>query len=111
MDEETSVTAKRVFFGARDLVAVILAFGLIIALNFLAFGALYSTFVGSATDLGLSENATQILTTVFSGIIGVLGSYIGYKTGYAEGSKDVRAEVKAEEKAEAEERAANGKLA
>lgn len=104
MDDEPSVSAKNSLFGARDLVAIILAFGIIVALNFLAFGALYSTFVGTATDLGLSENATQILTTVFSGIIGVLGSYIGYKTGYAEGSKDVRAEVKAEE---AEERAAN----
>jgi hypothetical protein len=32
---------------------------------------------------GLSENATQILTGAFGGIIGVLGSYLGYRAGAA----------------------------
>jgi hypothetical protein len=83
---------EKKLFSSRDLVAVILAFGIVLALNFLTFGALYSAVRGSGVENGLSENATQILTTVFSGIIGVLGSYIGYKTGYAEASKDMRTE-------------------
>ncbi len=34
-----------------------------------------------SSESGLSENATQILTLAFGGIIGLLGSYVGYKTG------------------------------
>jgi Co/Zn/Cd efflux system component len=31
----------------------------------------------------LSDNATQVLTAAFAGIIGALGSYLGYKAGEA----------------------------
>jgi hypothetical protein len=44
---------------------------------------LYDAIVSSSS--GLSENATQILTLAFGGIIGLLGSYVGYKTGQASG--------------------------
>jgi hypothetical protein len=31
----------------------------------------------------LSDNATQVLTAAFAGIVGALGSYLGYKAGEA----------------------------
>ena len=59
----------------RDWVAVILALGIVVALVLIT-GAVFYDAVRSDTP-GLSENATQILTTAFGGIVGVLGGYIG----------------------------------
>lgn len=64
----------------RDWVAVILAVGLATAINCLTFAVLYGA-IFRTDSAGLSENATQILTTAFGGIIGVLGSYIGFRAG------------------------------
>ena len=63
----------------RDATVVVLAVGLVVAINCLTIAALYDAIVSSQS--GLSENATQILTTAFGGIIGVLGSVLGYKVG------------------------------
>jgi predicted PurR-regulated permease PerM len=63
----------------RDWVAVVLAVGLCTAVNLITAAVLYDAIFSEGP--GLSENATQILTTVFGGIIGVLGSYIGYRAG------------------------------
>ena len=65
--------------GGKDWVARILAIGLATAINAITFAVLYDAIFSS--ESGLSENATQILTTAFGGIIGVLGSYIGYRAG------------------------------
>jgi sulfite exporter TauE/SafE len=62
-------------------VAIILAVGICTAVNLLTAGVLYDA-VASAGP-GLSDNATQVLTLVFGGIIGILGSYFGYKAGQA----------------------------
>jgi hypothetical protein len=62
-------------------VAVVLAVGLASAVNFITIAVLWDA-VRSAGP-GLSENATQVLTTAFGGMIGVLGSYIGYRAGAA----------------------------
>ncbi len=60
----------------KDWVAVILAVGIAVALNCIAIGVLYDAIFSQVG--GLSENATQILTGAFGGILGVLGSYVGY---------------------------------
>lgn len=59
--------------------AIVLAVGLVIAVNAITFAVLYDAIFSEGP--GLSENATQILTGTFGGIIGVLGSYIGYRAG------------------------------
>jgi hypothetical protein len=72
----------------RDWIVLTLAAGLVLAINLLTAGVLYDAIFSEGP--GLSDNATQVLTTVFGGIIGVLGSYIGFKAGQAHngGSND-----------------------
>jgi len=65
----------------RDNVAMLLAIGIATAINLITFAVLYDAIFSAGP--GLSDNATQILTTAFGGIIGVLGSYIGYLAGRA----------------------------
>jgi hypothetical protein len=60
-------------------VAVVLAIGLATAVNVITFASLYDAI--AAEGPGLSENATQIMTTAFGGIIGVLGGYLGFRAG------------------------------
>jgi hypothetical protein len=62
---------------ARELTPIILSIGLVFAINVVAFGVLWDAL--TSQESGLSENATQILTTAFGGIIGVLGSALGYR--------------------------------
>lgn len=63
---------------ARDAVAMALAVGIATAMNIIVLGVLYDAIVNSeGGGVGLSENATQLLTMGLGGIIGVLGSYIG----------------------------------
>jgi hypothetical protein len=62
----------------RDWVAIILSIGLATAINVITAAALWDAI---QNDAGLSENATQILTTAFGGIVGVLGGFIGFKAG------------------------------
>jgi hypothetical protein len=61
----------------RDWVALILAIGIATGLNCITFAVLYDAVFSN--ESGLSENATQILTGAFGGILGVLGSYVGYQ--------------------------------
>lgn len=63
------------------VVAVVLAVGLATAVNLITVGVLYDAIFSEGP--GLSSNATQILTTVFGGIVGILGSYIGYRAAAA----------------------------
>jgi len=65
----------------RDWVAIVLAFGLVLAINLVTGAVLYDAIFSKGP--GLSDNATQVLTTAFGGIIGVLGSFIGYRAGQA----------------------------
>jgi sulfite exporter TauE/SafE len=67
----------------RDWVVFLLALGLATALNLITAGVLYDAIFSKGP--GLSDNATQILTTAFGGIIGVLGSYLGFKAGQSNG--------------------------
>lgn len=70
----------------RDRVAIVLAVGLAVAINVLTVAIVADAFFSPIP--GLSENGTQILTTAFGGIIGVLGSYIGYRTGLERGRRE-----------------------
>lgn len=68
---------KRAGLSGFDLVAVVLAVGLVAAVAFITIGVLYDAIASEGP--GLSDNATQVLTASFGGIIGVLGSYIGFR--------------------------------
>ena len=61
------------------LVAIILAVGMVVAINLFTFAAVYSAV---ATNDQLSENATQILTGWGGGVIGVIGAIVGYTAGH-----------------------------
>lgn len=61
----------------RDWVVIILAAGLSLAVICVTVGVLYDAIFSEGP--GLSDNATQLLTTAFGGIIGVLGSYVGFR--------------------------------
>ena len=60
----------------RDTVAFLLAVGISTAINLITFAVLYDAIFSKGP--GLSDNATQILTAAFTGMFGVLGSYIGF---------------------------------
>jgi hypothetical protein len=67
----------------KDWVALTLAIGIATAINCLTVAVLWDAIVSAGP--GLSENATQVLTAAFGGMVGVLGSYIGFKaSGYKE---------------------------
>src|SRR5262245_48231980 len=62
---------------AAGWVALVLAVGIATAINAITVAVLYDAIFSKGP--GLSENATQVLTTAFGGIIGVLGAYVGYR--------------------------------
>ena len=65
----------------RDWVAIILAVGIATAINVITVAVLYDAIFSH--ESGLSENATQVLTTAFAGMVGVLGGYVGVRAGEA----------------------------
>jgi hypothetical protein len=73
--------------GGRDLVALVLAIGLAVALIVIVSAVMYDA-VRSDTP-GLSENATQILTGWGGGIVGVVGSYLGFRAGERAQQRDL----------------------
>ena len=64
---------------AQDVVAIIVAIGLCTAVNLMTLGVLWDAIRSQGP--GLSENATQILTGAFGGMIGLLGASLGYRAG------------------------------
>jgi len=64
---------------AIDLVALILAVGLVVAFVALCAGGVYNTI--SAEQRGVSENLTQVLSGLSGGLIGILGGLVGYRIG------------------------------
>jgi H+/Cl- antiporter ClcA len=74
-----TVVAEQRQGAMRDLVAVVLAIGIAVALIVIVSAVMYDA-VRSDTP-GLSENATQILTGWGGGIMGVLGAYLGFRAG------------------------------
>ena len=64
--------------GGRDLMALILAVGLSVAVLALTVGVSYDS-IEDPSFAGISENAAQVLTGAFGGIIGILGAYLGFR--------------------------------
>jgi hypothetical protein len=64
-----------------EIVAVILAGGLVLAINVVTLAVLWGAIRSDGP--GLSDNATQVLVTAFGGIIGLLGAFVGYRVGQA----------------------------
>jgi sulfite exporter TauE/SafE len=86
----------------KDWVAIILAIGLATSMNIFIIGVWVDDVkVGRP----LSQQSSEVLLTVFGGIIGVLGSYVGYRAGSGteQRRQRMRAEARAEGKAEAEQ--------
>jgi hypothetical protein len=77
---------------AAGRVAIILAIGISVALNFVTVALLYAAIVrlGIDSTTGLSDNGVQVLLAWGGGIISVLAGYVGYivgkKTGQGETS-------------------------
>ena len=73
----------------KEWVAVILAVALAVAVNLMIIAILW-TAVTDQSNLfaGLSENATQVLTGVFSGIVGILGAYLGIQGKHKDDKED-----------------------
>ena len=59
----------------RDLVALLLAAALFVAVAFASASVLYGVIVNERRNLG--DAATQLLTALFGGIVGILGAYVG----------------------------------
>lgn len=63
-----------------DLVAIILAAGMVVALNLFIVGAILESYANPITlPVGLSDNATQVLTGWGGGIVGVIGALVGIR--------------------------------
>jgi hypothetical protein len=60
-----------------DWIALVLALGVATAVNVVTIGVIIDAIRSEGP--GLSDNATQVLTTAFSGIFGVLGAYVGFR--------------------------------
>jgi hypothetical protein len=65
-----------------DLVAIILATGMVVALNAFIVAAAVEAYANAVTlPIGLSDNATQVLTGWGGGLIGVIGALVGMRIG------------------------------
>ena len=65
-----------------DLVAIILSAGMVLALNIFILAAAVEAFANPITlPVGLSDNATQVLTGWGGGIVGVIGALVGVRVG------------------------------
>jgi len=63
-----------------DMIALVLAAGLSASIVLLVVGVIWAAIKHGNTASSLSENETAVLTTAFSGIVGVLGSWVGYRS-------------------------------
>jgi hypothetical protein len=59
----------------RDDVAIVLATGLCVGVILITSAVMWDSITNGR--IGLSENSTQVLTAALTGMIGLLGGYIG----------------------------------
>jgi hypothetical protein len=65
-----------------DVVALVLATGLAVLVGLIAVAAMIEVIVGhKGIDVAISANATQLLDTSVSGLVAVLGGYMGFRYG------------------------------
>jgi hypothetical protein len=65
-----------------DIVAIILSGGMVLALNTFIIAATIEANANAITlPIGLSDNATQVLTGWGGGIVGVIGALVGVRVG------------------------------
>lgn len=68
-----------------DVVAIILAASMGLALNLFIVAAILEAWANPITlPVGLSDNATQVLTGWGGGVIGVIGALVGIHVGRSE---------------------------
>ena len=60
-----------------DLVALVLAVGVVLVLAVLASVALVDALEANGAARAPSENLTQILATILGGVVGALAAYLG----------------------------------
>ena len=76
------VKKRRRMIPTTDLVAIILSAGMVLALNLFIIAAAVEAYSNSITlPVGLSDNATQVMTGWGGGIIGVIGALVGVRVG------------------------------
>jgi hypothetical protein len=61
------------------VVALVLSIGICTALNLLVLAVAYDAVFSAGP--GISENATQILSSWGGGVLGVVGAVVGYQAG------------------------------
>jgi len=68
---------------ASGTVAIILAVGMVVALNVVTAALLYAAIIRLGIDInaGLSDNGVQVLLAWGGGIISVIAGYTGYVVG------------------------------
>jgi len=72
-----------------DIVAIILSAGMVLALNIFIIAAAVEAYANAITlPIGLSDNATQVMTGWGGGIIGVIGALVGFRVGKSRRAPD-----------------------
>jgi hypothetical protein len=61
-----------------DLIALVLAVSLGIAIVMIMVSAIINVVDHQAPTPTLGENTTQVLTSAMGGVVGILGAYVGY---------------------------------
>ena len=69
-----------------DVVAFVLALSLFAAVVMIGTSVIVNVVSHKNPTPTLSENTSQVMTALFGGIIGILGSYVGFRVG--RGDKD-----------------------
>lgn len=87
---EISVTSSPDHDKRKDWVALLLALGVATALN----GVVIAVFLQAViNNTPISENATQVLSGVFGGALGILGSFLGFRAGTSAGERTTTASI------------------
>ena len=70
-----------------DWIVYVLALALGISTLVFAFALLYEV-VDHQRISEVPPNSSQVLTVIFSGVIGIIGSYVGFREGHRRNGRD-----------------------
>jgi hypothetical protein len=82
---------------AADLVAIILALGLVTTSSLIGLALVVNVARGHNPSPTLGENTTQVLIAVLGGLVGILGSYLGFSAFVARAQRPNPDEAQTEE--------------